>query len=174
MCWIILDHFPCLWRPPNKHHLAFCTQVGLRGGVYRVQEHARYGGESRRGRDRQTIRKAAKSTSQLTYFGTRELRRSRHPHHRPTSRGGSETFSLSDSHTRFHPWEHVSLPCRKPFFRGWLLPNTTCPWLGVKECTSNPLILCERDIPRLMSRAQGALVQTVGHGHFVRFLITQA
>jgi hypothetical protein len=42
---------------------AFCTQVGLRGGVYRVHMHARHGGVSWRGRGRQPIRQAATSTA---------------------------------------------------------------------------------------------------------------
>ncbi len=42
---------------------SFCTQVGLRGGVYRVHKHAQHGGVSRSGRGRQPIRQAATSTA---------------------------------------------------------------------------------------------------------------
>jgi hypothetical protein len=50
VCPGALHTFACLF--PALHSIAdlgpFCTQVGLCGGVYRVHEHARHGGVSRR------------------------------------------------------------------------------------------------------------------------------
>jgi hypothetical protein len=71
-------------------------------------------------RGRQPIgRQLQVQLSQLAYFSTRKPERLhlRHPHHRPISRDGFGTFSLSKSHIRFHPWEHILLIRPKPFLR---------------------------------------------------------
>jgi hypothetical protein len=58
-----LHTFACLYTAlrSNPDFEAFCTQVGLHGGVYRVHKHARHGGVSWRGRIRHPIRQAATS-----------------------------------------------------------------------------------------------------------------
>jgi hypothetical protein len=68
---------------------AFCTQVGLCGGVYHVHKHAQHGGVSRRGRGRQPIRQAATSTAlSASIF--------QHARARPTSSSPPTSTSTSD------------------------------------------------------------------------------
>jgi hypothetical protein len=103
------------WRPPHfpsapafarlripvhgADFEAFCTQVGLRGGVYRVHKHARHGGVSWRGRGRQPIRQAATSTTiSASVFQSEHAKLTSTASPTSTSRDGFGTiFSLSES-----------------------------------------------------------------------------
>jgi hypothetical protein len=118
----LLHAFACLYAalPSTADFEAFCTQVGLRGGVYRVHKHARHGGVSRRGRGRQPIRQAAASTANV--FQPAQAKMTSTSTISPSKITGWFR-DLFRTHTRLHPWAYVLLTRPKPCFRGWLLTN---------------------------------------------------
>jgi hypothetical protein len=106
---------------------AFCTQVGLRGGIDRDHKHARHGGVSWRGRGG-PIRQAATSTaSDFSRHASTASPTS-------TSRDGFGTNFLLFGIKCAIPPTYMSCNLSQPFFRGWLLTNPpplwrcTCRW----------------------------------------------